>query len=312
MNTDARIALLSLAGEQHGLFTTAQALDHGLGPDVLRQWARTGALRRVRRSVWVVVGAPATNEQSVLGVVLQHGHEAVAVDRTAAWLWRVPGHLPGEPRVLRPRGEHISRAGGSRTSTRIDAIDRTVRRGIPVTSPVRTIFDLAGRQHPERTKRDLNHLMGRGLIRVPQLDDALSRLGRRGRAGITSMRTLIAEVHEKGAPAGSNLELVVEDILDQLGFRNMERQVPIHDEDGFIARVDFGDRDRRIAVEVDSDRFHGGLIDRTLDAAKTARIQEAGWALERVTEEEVWWRRSEVTTRLRRLLLASMPFREAA
>jgi very-short-patch-repair endonuclease len=312
MHTDARIALLRLAGEQHGLFTTAQSVDHGLGPDVVRQWARTGAIRRVRRSVWAVVGAPSTPEQNVLGVVLQHGHGAVVVDRTAAWLWRVPGHLPGEPRVLRQRGEHLSHAGGSRTSTLIEPIDRTIRRGIPVTSPVRTIFDLAGRQHPERTKRDLNHLMGRGLIRLPQLDAALSRLGRRGRAGITAMRTLIAEVHEKGAPAGSNLELVVEDILDQVGFRNMERQVPIYDEDGFVARVDFGDRARRLAIEVDSDRFHGGLVDRTLDAAKTARIEKAEWTIERITEAEVWWHRTEVATRLRRLLLASQPRREAA
>lgn len=312
MDTDARIALLDLAGAQHGLFTTVQALDHGQGPDVLRQWARTGAIRRARRSVWSVAGAPCTPEQHALAVVLQHGHGAVAVDRTAAWLWRVPGHLPGEPRVLRPRGEHISGAGASRTSTLIEPVDCTIRRGIPVTSPVRTVFDLAGRQHPERTKRDLNHLMGRGLVTLPQLDEALVRLGRRGRNGITAMRALIAEVHQKGVPAGSNLELVVEDLLDQAGFREMERQVPIYDEAGFIARVDFGDRRRRIAIEVDSDRFHGGLVDRTLDAAKSARIEAAGWSLERIAEAEVWWRRPALLTRLRRLLLASRPAEEAA
>ena len=223
MNTDARIALLSLAGEQHGLFTTAQGLEHGLGPDAVRNWSRSGAIRRVRRSVWMVLGSPVTPEQHTLATVLQAGHGAVAVDRTAAWLWKVPGHLPGEPRVLRCRDEHLSRVGRSRTSTLIEPDDVTIRRGIPVTTPVRTIFDLAGRQQPERTKRDLNHLMGRGLIRLQQLDHALTRLSRKGRGGITTMRALIAEVHEKGAPAGSNLELVVEDILEAVGFQHMER-----------------------------------------------------------------------------------------
>lgn len=312
MNTDARIALLSLAGEQHGLFTTAQGLEHGLGPDAVRNWSRSGAIRRVRRSVWMVLGSPVTPEQHTLATVLQAGHGAVAVDRTAAWLWKVPGHLPGEPRVLRCRDEHLSRVGRSRTSTLIEPDDVTIRRGIPVTTPVRTIFDLAGRQQPERTKRDLNHLMGRGLIRLQQLDHALTRLSRKGRGGITTMRALIAEVHEKGAPAGSNLELVVEDILEAVGFQHMERQVPVYDHRGFIARVDFGERRRRIAIEVDSDRFHGGLIDRTLDLEKTARMEAIGWTVVRVLEQDVWWRRTALIARLRRVLWSCPPLDEAA
>ncbi len=105
--------------------------------------------------------------------------------------------------------------------------------------------------------------MARGLATLAQLDAALDRLARRGRSGITTMRELIAEAHDAGAPAGSNLELVTQDILETAGFGQIERQVPIYDAEGFIARVDFGDRRRRIAVEVDSDRFHGGLVDRS-------------------------------------------------
>jgi very-short-patch-repair endonuclease len=311
MDTDARIALLTLAGDQHGLFTTAQALEHRQGPDRLRNWARTGSVRRLRRSVWAVSGAPRTHEQQALAAVLQHGHGAALAERSAAWLWRVPGHLPGEARVLRSRGEHLSTAARSRTSTLVEPADLTVRRGIPVTTPVRTIFDLAGRQQPGRTRRDLNHLMERGLVTISQLDAALDRLATRGRTGITVMRELIAEVHEKGAPAGSNLELVVEDILDQVGFRHMQRQVPIYDHQGFIARVDFGDRRRRLALEVDSDRFHGGLIDRQIDAAKTARLERVGWTVVRVVEREIWWERPALLDRLRKILWSTPPVIES-
>ncbi len=305
--TDARARLLTLAAEQHGAFTTAQVVTAGLTHADLRQWQRAGVVARVDRGVWVVRGAPATPEQRAMSAVLRHGHGAALALHSAAWLWEAPGHRLDPLVVARRRDEHLPPAARSRTSRLLTAVDVTVRSRIPVTTPVRTVFDLAGRQHRERTRRDLNHLMGRGLIRLEQLDEALERLATRGRAGIVVMRELIAEVHEKGAPAGSNLELVVEDILETAGFRHMERQVPIYDEDGLVARVDFGDRRRRLAVEVDSDRFHGGLLDRQLDATKTARLERIGWTVVRITEEAVWWQRPELITRLRRLLWTNPP-----
>ena len=126
---------------------------------------------------------------------------------------------------------------------------------------------------PWRTRRDLNNLMARGLVTLPLLEAALERLARRGRSGIVVMRRLIEEAEAKRAPADSNLELLVEEILETAGFRVVERQLPIYDDDGFIARVDFGDRCRRLAIEVDSDRFHGGLVDRKLDVGKPARLK---------------------------------------
>ncbi len=239
--------------------------------------------------------------------MLQHGHAAAISGPSAAWLWRLPGRQLGEVQVVRRRRQHLAAAGAARTSTSLEPVDVTVRRAIPVTTPVRTVFDLAGRQHPERTRKDLNDLMARDLITVDMLDEALGRLAQRGRTGIGVMRELIDEVHEKGVPAGSNLELVVEDILDIAGFRHMERQVPVHDLNGFIARVDFGDRRRLIAIEVDSDRFHHGLVDRQLDARKTTRLERSGWTVVRIPEHEIWWQRAQLVTRLRKLLWSTTP-----
>ena len=196
---------------------------------------------------------------------------------SAAWLWRSPragdrsrSRSPGSgvPDRAWPR-EHSSRC--------FDEVDVTLRRGIPVTTPTRTILDLAGRQHAERTRKDLNDLMGRGLVTLPLLDDALRRLARRGRPGITVMRSLDRRRSGEGGPAGSNLELVVEDLLDHRG-------LPPHRAAGRRSTTTTASSPgstwrppRHIAVEVDSDRFHHGLLERRWMRRRRLGWERSGW-----------------------------------
>jgi very-short-patch-repair endonuclease len=292
-------AVLSLAATQHSLFTTKQALTCGLSHDELGTWARHGRIARASKGVWMVAGAAPTRERDARAVLLAHGHGAVLCRSSAAWCWEVPGHPLAPVQVLRGRDQHLPGIATARTSRALAPCDITQRRGLRVTAPTRTIFDLAGTQHPDRTRRDLNGLMARGLTTLELLDEALDRLAAKGRSGIATMRALIAEAHEKGAPAGSNLELTAEEILGLAGMRAMRRQVEICDADGFVARVDFGDPHLRLIVEVDSDRFHHGPVDRQLDDHKTARLEASGWTVIRVTEQEIWHGRTALVNRLR-------------
>ena len=307
MSRTSRRDVLEVAASQYGLFSARQARSTGLTPRMLQHWAISGEITSLERGVWGISGAPDSLERRALAVVLSHGHGAALCRSSAAWLWKLPGRRLEPIVVIRQRDEHLPSTASSRTSRLLEGTDVTVRRGIPVTTPVRTVFDLAGRQHPERTRKDLNDLMARGLVTTAILDEALDRLAARGRTGIRTMRELIAEVHEKGVPAGSALELVVEDLLDTAGYRHMERQVPVHDRHGFIARLDFGDRRRRIAIEVDSDRFHHGLIDRQLDRRKTVRLEACGWTVVRIAEPEIWHERSALVSRLRNVMWRCPP-----
>jgi len=298
MARTSRTHVLELAANQLGLFTSSQAHELGLSRSTLQHWNRCGGISRAGRSVWAVDGSPDSELRRALAIALDMGPGTVFARSSAAWVWRVPGHRLDPTELLRDRGARPSPSSSSHSSRLFDASDVTIRQGLPVTTPVRTIFDLAGDQHVLRTRRDLNNLMGRGLVRLDQLEHGLSRLARRGRPGVAAMRRLIDEARDKAVPAGSNLELVVEDLLQRAGFQNMERQVPLYDEQGFIARVDFGDRERRFAVEVDSDRFHSGLVDRAVDGEKADRIDRIGWTLVRITEKEIWWNRAGLVARL--------------
>jgi very-short-patch-repair endonuclease len=308
----SREAILSIAAEQHGVFSTAQATGAGVPRHGLYRWKETGEIHQIAPSVWLVAGSPDTPARLAMAAVVRRGPDAALSRTSAGWLWEVPGHTLDPIRVLRARTNRAGSIGSHHTSRSLDASDLTVRRGIPVTTPVRTIFDLAACQHELRTRRDLNNLTTRGLITLSGLDEGLDRLGARGRTGIGVMRKLIVELREKGAPAGSNLELVAEEVLQMAGFRGFERQVEIGDDEGFIARVDFAHRRTMLAIEVDSDRFHGGLVDRMLDEEKSARLTQAGWRVARITEHELWWQRAALVQRLRTLGLASGPRARAA
>jgi very-short-patch-repair endonuclease len=301
MDTADHESLYALAAQQQSLFTTAQASTCGVSRKVLRAWARSGRVVPIHVGVWALNGVAPSPERAACAALLAHGsqHSPALCRRSAAWVWEIPGH-PLEPiRLIRARGEHHPSAGTAHTSRTLDERDLTVRRGLRLTTPTRTIFDLAGSQHPARTRRDLNDLTSRGLVSLELLDDTLVRLARKGRPGITIMRQLIEELRELGVPAGSSLELRVEELFPLAGLRGMHRQVEIGDDSSIIARVDFADLELGLVVEVDSDRFHHGLIDRQLDAAKTARLEALGLTVIRIAEREVWHDRSALVARLR-------------
>jgi hypothetical protein len=51
---------------------------------------------------------------------------------------------------------------------------------IPVTTPLRTLLDLAGRLHPKRTECLCDDLWRRGLLRLDDLHALVADLPRRG------------------------------------------------------------------------------------------------------------------------------------
>ena len=54
--------------------------------------------------------------------------------------------------------------------------------GIPVTTPVRTLRDLAGRIHPERLSQTCDRMLSQRLIRLPDLHALFDELP--GEAGL--------------------------------------------------------------------------------------------------------------------------------
>ncbi|MGA3221952.1 MAG: type IV toxin-antitoxin system AbiEi family antitoxin domain-containing protein, partial [Acidimicrobiales bacterium] len=83
MDLEARTALRRIAENQRGLFSAAQAVQLGIEHHQLAWAARHGYLRRVRRGVYAVRGAPRSHWEDLVAAALAAGPGA-AISHTSA------------------------------------------------------------------------------------------------------------------------------------------------------------------------------------------------------------------------------------
>jgi len=83
------------------------------------------------------------------------------------------------------------------------------------------------------------------------------------------------------------------------GFPELQVQVDVADQTGWIARVDFLDASLHLIIEIDSVIYHSSFTDRRHDAATTARLIAAGYTVLRFTEVEVFFEFDRVVAALR-------------
>src|SRR5436190_19136143 len=141
-----------LARRQHGVVSRSQLLELGMGRRAVVRRLEQGRLHELHRGVYVVGVRRISRRGRWMAVVVSCGEGAVLSHRSAARLWRLLPPAVEWIDVTRPTGR-VRRDGvvGHRSELRGD--EWVVHDVIPVTSPFRTIFDLAavaGKREVER------------------------------------------------------------------------------------------------------------------------------------------------------------------
>ena len=121
---------------------------------------------------------------------------------------------------------------------------------MPVTSPARTLLDLAAVLSPEALRRAARQAQAERRVNVRQLREIVTRAN--GHRGVGALRAIVAD---GPAPTRSDLEDVVLDLLDDAGIERPEINAPLR-LDGRTIIPDFLWRERRLAIEADSRRWH--------------------------------------------------------
>jgi len=294
-------AVRNLAERQHGVVTRRQLVELGFTRQAVAHSLSSGRLDRLTERVLRVRGSAPTAHQRAMAAALDVPSGAIALF-SAAGLWRVPGFITEPWHVLTGRRPHRGGAhlGRVHSTVRWTKDDITTLDGIPVTTPLRTLVDLAGRIHPERLSKACDRMIDTRLLRLDQLHQLSSTLPERPRApGTAALRRLIADRPPGYRPVASNLERRFETLLSGAGEAPFERQVDLGDADGWIGRVDFLDRSRGVVVEIQSELFHSGLVDRDRDRVRIARLRRAGWIVLEITEHEIWHRPDIVLAKVR-------------
>ena len=130
-----------LASRAHGVVTRTQLLAAGITHKEIRHRLGTGALIAVFPGVYQVGHRAPSLESWYLAAVLAAGERALLSGRAAGYLWRLLKGVPPGPEVTAPTERRVK--GVKTRRARRAKREATTWRGIPITTPARTLVDLA-------------------------------------------------------------------------------------------------------------------------------------------------------------------------
>jgi hypothetical protein len=278
---DVRIA--AIAAHQHGVVSIHQLRDAGLSDQAVLERRQAGRLHRVHRGVYAVGHIAPNIARKWMAAVLamagredaQHGDRAagaVLSHRSAAALWRllppsdgpVDVSLSGQGGRQRRQGIRIHRCQS------LQLRHMTRNRGIPVTTPARTIVDL-------------------GAVVVP-----------------AELRRAIRQAEVLGLPTG--LDATPDRTRSELEFQFLRlcarHDLPRPDVNVHVGSllVDFLWRDARLIVETNGWRYHRGHRAFEDDHARDLALRKLGYEVVRLSHKQVFDEPREVAAALQNRL----------
>jgi very-short-patch-repair endonuclease len=277
-----------VAADQHGVVTQAQLIAAGLDRDAIAYRRRVGRLHLLHRGVYAVGHRPPSPLATAIAAVLACGPDAVLSHRSAAALWRIVPrwHTPTE--VTAPTQHRLKEILVHRSRHQ----DTTVHYGIRVTTPLRTLVDLADVLPAKRLTRALNEAQVQRLVTPAELTTLLTRYPGRRTARLTP---------ERGATK-STLE-------DDFTRFLKGHHLPLPERNQTIAghEVDAVYRDHHLVIELDSRQFHATPHAFEQDRDRDADLLNAGFPTIRITHHRLKHHPTKEAQRLSTILLSRNP-----
>jgi very-short-patch-repair endonuclease len=278
--------LARLAGATHGVVTRAQLVSAGLSLDEIRHRIEKGALLREYPGVYRVGHRAPTAEARYLAAVWACGRGAQLSGRAAGHLLGLLAAPPSMPEVTAPT---VRRIRGIRTRRCRTAREPFLWRGVPVTTPARTLVDLAS----VLAVADLARACHEAGIRhgtTPGEVEAI--LGRRRGAG-KLRRILRGDEHV----SLSALERRFLTLLRREGL-----PLPVTNRPAGGRRVDCRWHDQRLTVELDGYRYHSSRHAWETDRRREREAYARGDDFRRYTYGDVFERPAPMMRELRGIL----------
>lgn len=272
---DARVA--RLLARQEGVVARWQLLAAGWSADAIRHFA--GGTRSLGHGVYLTGHARVTQEQRWWAAAVSAPATALAGESAAAaWaMWRgnsrfevVVRHGSGGPR-------RIGRVLITRSNTL--AGDVTRLRGMPITTPERTIADLARERSAKATAKLVREAVRLRRTSMARLHDYLA--GCPGRRGTARLRVYVRRfAHLPFERCRSDAEACGLEVLDAARLT-----IPGVNEEIAGEEADFSWPGCQLIIEIDGPDFHSFAEE---DARKTRTWRAAGWTVRRLPSDRVF------------------------
>jgi very-short-patch-repair endonuclease len=238
-----------------------------------------GSLRRLHGGVYAVGHDAPIPLGAETAALLAVGPKAALSHETAAAIWQLRPRPAegGSVHVTVPSSGVGRRPGLVLHRTRsLARRDVRVRERLPVTSPARTLLDLAATLTRRELERATDEALASRILTGSQLADLIARTAaqRKGRRQLAA----VMEQRRGSTITRSHAEEALLDMVRKAGLPDPECNVALH---GFT--VDALWRADRIVVEVDSYQFHTSKFAFERDRRKDAVLHQAGWEVMRIT-----------------------------
>lgn len=269
----------SLVGRQYGVITREQLLALGFSAKEIKTRIANGRLHQLWRGVYAV-GRPRVGRKGYwLAAAFACGPQAVLSHGSASALWRIGEYEPSWVEVSVPCHLRRRRQGiRVRRRTHLDDADVTQREGIPVTSPIRTLIDLAPRLNRAQLERAVNEAANLDLVSPDALRAALDE--RSGQRGVARLRHVLDR--RTFRLTDSRLEQLFLPLAERAGLSVPQTRLWLN---GF--RVDFYFAELGLVVEADSLRYHRTPAQQARDRLRDQAHMAAGLTPLRFTHEQI-------------------------
>lgn len=303
MRSPAAVAA-EVAATQFGIITRLQAIACGMTPAMIAWRVRANEWQVVHRGVYAIKGASPTWHGRLMAACLAGGLDCAASHTAAAVLWRLEGVRPGVVEVSRTRALRLPGVRSHRVRRLPE--DQITRIGvIPVTTPARTLLDLAGYVRRWTLNVALDSARRLKIVELEELDEILLVEATQGRPGVEALRSAVTLRHPGRAPSDSILEDECERMLLEGGLPRPTRYHRIDGADGFVALPDLCYPDMNLILEVQSYAHHSSVEAFHRDADRTDELVALGWRVMYVTARQIRDRPRETVERVRRACLTA-------
>ncbi len=278
--------LTAVFQRQHGVITRGQALAEGLTGRQIDRRVATGEWVVEARGVYRHRLIGPTWRGRVLATCFALG--AVASHRTAATLHGIEGFRPGRVEVVVACGRWKPPADVIlHQSTQMDRVAVEIIDAIPCTGLSRTVLDIAAVVPRWELEHTVDAVIRDHGLDLAALYDVLARHARKGRDGCGRLREVLDGRMGVGTVPLSRWSRMVADLLVARSLPKPQMEFVVRDPSGdFLGQVDLAYPEHKVAIELDSIRWHLNRESFEKDPERRNRLTVAGWAVLNFT-----WRR---------------------
>lgn len=271
------LQIAQIAGRQDNLITWEQLVRIGVGHRSVARRVESGRWQRIHKAVYLIGPAPATLSAKMRAAAFACGVDAAVSHRTAAVVWQLLPATP-DPEL------HVTVAGrnpGVKPGIRIHRVaehstgELTTKRDIPLTTPARTICDLAATEPLRDVESALTEARIQRLATDLQLRAVIQRAP--SRPGAPIIRSLL-EAEDDSGYTRSKAERLLRDLIRAAGLERPLFNEPLL---GFV--VDVLWPKQRLIVEVDGYAYHAHRAAFERDRRRDQELVAAGYRVIRVT-----------------------------